>query len=31
MTSEALSKHFEAVADCSPIPVILYNVPKNTG
>jgi len=31
MTGEALSRHFEAVASDSPIPVLLYNVPKNTG
>ncbi|KAL9983525.1 hypothetical protein ACROYT_G005711 [Oculina patagonica] len=31
MTSEALEKHFTQVADSSPIPVILYSVPANTG
>jgi 4-hydroxy-2-oxoglutarate aldolase len=28
MTSEALLKHYRAVADASPIPVVLYNIPK---
>ena len=28
MTSEVLLKHYRAVADASPIPVILYNIPK---
>jgi 4-hydroxy-2-oxoglutarate aldolase len=31
MTSEALLAHFVAVADSSPIPIVLYNVPANTG
>jgi 4-hydroxy-2-oxoglutarate aldolase len=28
MTSDALLRHYRAVADGSPIPVILYNIPK---
>lgn len=31
MTSDALADHFTAVADASPIPVVIYNVPQNTG
>jgi len=31
MTSEALRRYFEAVADASPIPVYLYSVPAFTG
>jgi len=31
MNNEALYKHFTQVADKSPIPVIVYNVPPNTG
>lgn len=27
---EALREHFEAIADASPVPVILYNIPKYT-
>jgi len=31
MTPEALIRHFTAVADASPVPVILYNFPALTG
>ena len=31
MTEEALYEHFIKVADTSPIPVVLYSVPANTG
>jgi 4-hydroxy-2-oxoglutarate aldolase len=31
MSAGALTKHYAAVADASPIPVVLYNVPANTG
>jgi 4-hydroxy-2-oxoglutarate aldolase len=30
MTGQALVAHYHAVADASPIPVVLYNVPKFT-
>jgi 4-hydroxy-2-oxoglutarate aldolase len=31
MNAAALEQHYRQVADASPIPVILYNVPANTG
>ncbi|CAM5130423.1 unnamed protein product [Eretmochelys imbricata] len=31
MTSAALIHHYSQVADASPIPVVLYSVPSNTG
>lgn len=31
MTQEALARHFTEVADSSPVPVLIYNVPQNTG
>jgi 4-hydroxy-2-oxoglutarate aldolase len=31
MTGEALKRHFFTIADQSPIPVMIYNVPANTG
>lgn len=31
MDSHALIKHFTKVADSSPVPVVLYSVPANTG
>ncbi len=31
MTSEALYRHYVSLADASPIPVLVYNVPKFTG
>jgi 4-hydroxy-2-oxoglutarate aldolase len=31
MTQGALAEHFEALADASPVPVLLYNIPQNTG
>ena len=30
MTAEVLIQHFQAVADASPIPLMIYNVPKFT-
>lgn len=31
MTQERLARHFHDVADRSPVPVLIYNVPQNTG
>jgi len=31
MTAEALENHYHAVAEASPLPVLLYSVPANTG
>ncbi|HLL73805.1 MAG TPA: dihydrodipicolinate synthase family protein [Pyrinomonadaceae bacterium] len=31
MTQDALSEHYERVADASPAPVIIYSIPQNTG
>lgn len=31
MTSQALINHYAKVADASPVPVVLYSVPANTG
>lgn len=31
MTASALTRHFTEVADNSPLPTLLYNVPQNTG
>jgi len=31
MTKEALKKHFWTVADKSRVPVVVYNIPQNTG
>lgn len=31
LTQDALAAHYVAVADASPVPVVLYNIPQNTG
>jgi 4-hydroxy-2-oxoglutarate aldolase len=31
MSQEALFRYFIGVADSSPVPVLLYNIPQNTG
>lgn len=31
MTGEALKKHYFAVAEETPVPVMIYNMPRNTG
>ena len=31
LTAEALRRHYEALADASPVPVFLYSVPQFTG
>ena len=31
MTQPALAQHFRAVAEASPVPVLLYHLPQNTG
>lgn len=30
-TQEGIYAHYEAISDCSPLPIILYNVPSRTG
>jgi len=31
MTTDALRAHYHAVADASPVPVLIYNMPANSG
>jgi 4-hydroxy-2-oxoglutarate aldolase len=31
LTVEALQRHFNAIAEASPIPILIYNVPANMG
>lgn len=31
MSGDALAEHFETVADSSPVPVVVYSIPQNTG
>jgi 4-hydroxy-2-oxoglutarate aldolase len=31
MTHAALATHYETIADASPVPLVLYNIPQNTG
>jgi 4-hydroxy-2-oxoglutarate aldolase len=31
MSGDALAAHFESVADESPVPVVVYSIPQNTG
>ena len=31
MTPDAVAAHYETIADASTVPVVLYNIPQNTG
>jgi 4-hydroxy-2-oxoglutarate aldolase len=31
MTRESLRRHYLALADVSPVPIVIYNIPQNTG
>lgn len=31
MTPAALTTHYAAIADAAPVPLVLYNIPQNTG